>query len=151
MAEVVYNIAKERIFKGLTDLDGGDLRALYIVTSKTGASDPDLGTLAAIDAVGTVAFCANAQRVTLSGLSVPAFDAANDRAVATATAFSFPAIAETALALIIFDNNSQAGTPPTGDTLRFPLLFTDTGFGAGIDLTSGGLNITLTNGWLRGT
>jgi hypothetical protein len=143
VAEVVYNIAKQRIMQGLTDLDTTVIKALYIITSKTGASDPDLATLAAIDAVGTVAFGTN--RVTLSGLSV-SVDNTNDRAVATASNFSFPAVAETALALVIYDASTD-----TNDTTRLPILYTDTGFGAGIDLTSGGMNITLTNGYLRGT
>jgi len=144
VAEVVYNIAKQRIMQGLTDLDTTVLKAVAIITSKTGADNPDLTTLTAIDAVGTVAFAAGT-RPTLSGLSV-SVDNALDRAVAGAAAFSFPAEAVTALAMVIYD----AGVD-TNDGTRIPICFYDTGFGAGVDLTSGGLNITLTNGFLRGT
>lgn len=144
MAEVVYNIAKQRIFQGLTDLDATTIKAVLIITSKTGASDPDLTTLTAIDAVGTVAF-ATGTRPTLGSLSV-AVDNTNDRAQANAAAFSFPAEAVTALAMVIYD-----ATTDTNDGTRIPICFYDTGFGSGIDITSGGLNITLTNGFLRGT
>jgi hypothetical protein len=144
VAEVVYNIAKQRIMQGLTDLDTTVIKAVAIITSKTGAADPDLATLAAIDAIGTVAFAAGT-RPTLAGLSV-AVDNVNDRAQANASAFSFPAEAVVALAMVIYDASTD-----TNDGTRIPICYYDTGFGAGVDLTSGGLNITLTNGWLRGT
>lgn len=138
MAEVVYNIAKTRIAQGLTDLDGGDIRALVIITSKTGAADPDLGTLAAIDAVGTVAF--HTERLTLAGLTVTA-DNVNDRANVDASNLSFAAApGVSALALLIYDN-AAGGT----DTVRFPIAFYDTGFPQPMD---GGLNITI-NDYLR--
>jgi hypothetical protein len=44
--------------------------------------------------------------------------------------------------MVIFDNNSQAGTPPTGDGSRFPLFYYDSTFGAGVDITNGA-NITI--------
>lgn len=138
MAEVVYNIAKTRIAQGLTDLDGGDIRALVIITSKTGAADPDLGTLAAIDAVGTVAF--HTERLTLAGLTVTA-DNVNDRANVDASNLSFAAApGVSALALLIYDNAAGAT-----DTVRFPIAFYDTGFPQPMD---GGLNITI-NDYLR--
>lgn len=140
MAEVVYNIAKTRIAQGLTDLDGGDIRAAVVITSKTGAADPDLGTMAAIDAVGTVAF--HSERVTLSGLTVTQ-DNANDRANVDCANFSFVAAAGvTALAIIIYDNAAGGS-----DTTRYPIAFYDTGFGAGLPM-DGGLNVTV-NDYLR--
>lgn len=138
MAEVVYNIAKTRIAQGLTDLDGGDIRAAVIITSKTGAADPDLGTLAAIDAVGTVAF--HTERLTLSGLTVTQ-DNANDRANVDAGNLSFAAApGVSALALLIYDNAAGAV-----DSARFPIAFYDTGFPQPMD---GGLNVTI-NDYLR--
>lgn len=140
MAEVVYNIGKTRIAQGLTDLDGGDIRALVVITSKTGAADPDLGTLAAIDAVGTVAF--HTERIALTTLTVTQ-DNTNDRANVDCANFSFAAAAGvTALALIIYDN-AAGGT----DSVRFPIAFYDTGFGAGLPM-DGGLNVTV-NDYLR--
>lgn len=140
MAEVVYNIGKTRIAAGDLALDTGDIRALVIITSKTGASDPDLGTLAAIDAVGTVAF--HTERLTLTGLTVTQ-DNTNDRVNVDAANLSFaPAAGVTALALLIYDN-AAGGT----DSVRYPIAFYDTGFGAGLPM-DGGLNITI-NDFLR--
>lgn len=145
MAETVFNIGKQRIMQGLSDLDGGDLRAVLVIGSKTGIVGT-LADLAAIDALSGVNF--NANRITLTSLAVTIVTNAGQ---AGAAAFSFPAEAVSALGILIFDNNSQAGTPPTGDGSRFPIMFSDSGFSSPVDLTSGGLNITLTNGWLRGT
>jgi hypothetical protein len=145
VAETVFNIGKQRIMQGLSDLDGGDIRAVLIIGSKTGIANTQ-ADLAAIDALSGVNF--NANRVTLTSLAVTIVSNAGQ---AGAASFSFPAEAVTALGIVIFDNNAQAGTPPTGDGSRFPIMFSDSGFGAGVDLTSGGLNITLPNGWLRGT
>lgn len=140
MAEVVYNVAKQRIAAGDLALDTGDIRALVIITSKTGASDPDLGTLAAIDAVGTVAF--HSERLTLASLTVTQ-DNANDRVNVDAANLSFAAAAGvTALALLIYDN-AGAGA----DSGRFPIAYYDTGFGAGLPM-DGGLNVTI-NDFLR--
>lgn len=142
MSEVTYNVAKTRVAAGDLALDTGDIRALLIITSKTGASNPDLATLAAIDAVGTVAF--HSERVALTGLTVTQDDA-NDRANADAANFAFAAAAGvTALAILIYDN-AGGGT----DTVRYPILFSDTGFGAGLPL-DGGLNVTV-NDWMRVT
>ena len=135
MAEVTYNIAKSRIASGATDLDTSPLKAALVITSKTGADNPDLATMAAIDAVGTVAF--HTERVALTGLTVTV-DNTNDRANADSANFSFAAAAGvTALALIIYD-----ATVDTSDTTRIPLFFYDTGFGAGLPL-DGGLNVTV--------
>jgi hypothetical protein len=127
VAEVAYNAGKARLLAG----------AAAVITSKTGASDPDLATMAAIDAVGTVAFAT--QRVTLTGVSVTT-DNANDRVNLDSADFSFSAAAGvTALAVIIYD-----ATTDTNDTTRIPLFFYDTGFGAGLPM-DGGLNVTVTD------
>jgi hypothetical protein len=135
MAESAYNVGKTRIAAGDTALDSSDLRMLLIITSKTGASDPDLGTLAAIDAVGTVAF--HSERLALASLTVTQ-DNANDRANADAANLAFAAApGVTALAAIIYDHAAGGS-----DATRFPLFFYDTGFGAGIPI-DGGLNVTI--------
>ena len=135
MAEVAYNVGKTRIAAGDTALDSSDLRMLLIITSKTGASDPDLGTLAAIDAVGTVAF--HTERIALTGLTVTQ-DNTNDRANCDSGNVTFSVAAGvTALAAIIYDHAAGGS-----DATRFPLFYYDTGFGAGIPL-DGGLVVTV--------
>lgn len=136
MAEVVYNTGKTQITTNLIPNGATNLRARCIITSKTGADAPTLGTIAAIDAVGTVAFqnVANVQTLTsvtkaFSGNNI-VWDSAN---------LTFPAEAVTALAMVIYD-----ATTNTDDTTRIPTAFYDTGFGAGIDIT-GGLNVTINN------
>jgi len=143
MTTIWYNVGKTRVLAGDTALDTSDIRMLLIITSKTGASDPDLATLAAIDAVGTVAF--HSERIAMTSLAVTQ-DNTNDRANATAASVTFAAAAGvTALAYVIYDH-AAGGT----DSSRFPLVFDDTNFGAGIPM-DGGLVVQLPNGWARGT
>jgi hypothetical protein len=138
MAEVVYNVGKTRIAAGDTALDTADLRMLIIITSKTGADDPDLGTLAAIDAVGTVAF--HSERIALASLTVTQ-DNVNNRANSDAGNVSFAAApGVTALAAVIYDHAAGGS-----DATRFPIAFYDTGFPQPMD---GGLNVNITD-WLR--
>lgn len=106
-----------------------------IITSKTGASDPDLATMAAIDAVGTVAF--HTERLALTSVTVTT-DNTNDRINLDAANLSFAAAAGvTALALVIYD-----ATTDTSDSTRIPLCYYDTGFGSGLPM-DGGLNVTI--------
>lgn len=137
MAEVVYNIAKDRIAKGQLVFGTTTLKALLVITSKTGAADPDLATLAAIDAVGTVAFHTDRQTLTTV---VATQDNANDRENIDSANIAFAVAAGvTALAMIIYDASTD-----TTDTTRLPVAFYDTGFGAGLPL-DGGLNVTVTD------
>lgn len=139
MAEIWYNVGKTRVFGGDTALDTADLRMLIIITSKTGADEPDLGTLAAIDAVGTVAF--HSERVALSSLTVTQ-DNTNNRVNADSGNVTFaPAVGVTALAAVIYDHAGGAN-----DGLRFPLTFHDTGFPQVMD---GGLVVNVAD-WARG-
>lgn len=143
MTTIWYNVGKTRVCNGSTDLDTSDLRMALIITSKTGAADPDLGTMAAIDAVGTVAL--HTDRQALASLTVTQ-DNANDRANMGAANVTFGAAAGvTALAYVIYDH-AAGGT----DASRFPLVYDDTNFGAGIPM-DGGLVVQLTNGWARAT
>lgn len=138
MAEVVFNVGKTRIAAGDTALDSSDLRMLIVITSKTGAADPDLATLAAIDAVGTVAF--HSERVALASLTVTQ-DNTNDRANADCGNVTFAAApGVTALAAIIYDH-AAGGT----DSVRYPIAFYDTNFPQPMD---GGLVVTV-NDFLR--
>lgn len=93
--------------------------------------------MAAIDAVGTVAF--HSQRVTLTGVTLTT-DTTNDRVNIDSADISFTASAGvTALALIIYD-----ATTDTSDATRIPMFFYDTGFGAGLPI-DGGLNVTVSD------
>lgn len=137
MAEVVYNVGKARALAGLISAGTANLAAALIITSKTGAADPDLATMAAIDAVGTVAF--HSQRVTLTGVTVTT-DNANDRVNIDAADITFSASAGvTALAMVIYDK-----TTDTNDSTRIPLAFYDTNFGAGVPL-DGGIVVAVTD------
>lgn len=135
MAEVVYNAGKARLLAGAVAASSTTLAAAIIITSKTGASDPDLATMAAIGAVGTVAF--HSERLTLSSVTVTT-DNTNDRVNLDAANLSFAAAAGvTALAMVIYDKATD-----TDDTTRIPLFYYDTGFGAGLPM-DGGLNVTI--------
>lgn len=130
MAEVVYNVGKARALAGLITSGTANLAAALVITSKTGAADPDLATMAAIDAVGTVAF--HSQRVTLTSVTVTT-DNTNDRVNIDSADITFPAAAGvTALAMIVYDK-----TTDTTDTTRIPIAFYDTNFGAGVPLDGG--------------
>lgn len=135
MAEVVYNVGKARLLAGAVAAGSTTLKAALVITSKTGADNPDLATMAAIDAVGTVAF--HSERLTLSSVTVTT-DNANDRINIDAANLTFAAAAGvTALALIIYDAATD-----TSDTTRIPLFFYDTGFSSGLPL-DGGLVVTV--------
>lgn len=139
MAEVAYNAGKARA--ALLTPGTTALRAALVITSKAGAADPDLTTMAAVDAVGTVAL--HATRVTLTNVTVTV-DSANDRVNIDCDDIAFPASAGVvALAMIVYD-----GTVDTNDGTRVPISFYDTGFGAGLSL-DGGLNVATPAGFHR--
>ena len=133
MPEVTYNAGKARLLAGAVAAGTANLAAAIVITSKTGAADPDLATMAAIDAVGTVAF--HSQRVALTSVTVTT-DLTNDRVNLDAADLAFPAApGVSALALIIYDK-----TTDTSDSTRVPLFYYDTGFPQPMD---GGLNIAI--------
>lgn len=134
MAEVAYNAGKARLLAGAVTAGGTNLRAAIVITSKTGAADPDLATMAAIDAIGTVAF--HTERVTMTAVTVTQ-DNTNDRVNLDSANVTFAAAGVSALAMIIYD-----ATTDTSDTTRIPLAFYDTGFPQPMD---GGLVVTVTD------
>jgi hypothetical protein len=144
MAETVYNKAKQLIMQNLIDLDATDIRAVLIGINKTGVNNPDLTDVAAIDALNAGATTLNANRQALAS-KVVTVDNTNDWALAGAATITFPAEAFIALGLLYYQH---VGAPDSGN---IPIMFTDTGFGAGVDLTSGGMTYSLPNGWLKGT
>lgn len=139
MAEVAYNRGKTRIAAGDTQLDGGsDLRMLLVTGTKTGADDPDLDTVADLDAVAGVGI--HTERVALTGESVVQNDT-NNRADIDANTVAYAVSAGvTALAAVIYDEGG--GT----DATRHLVGFFDTNFGAGKSL-DGGLNVNIPSGW----
>ena len=139
MAETVYNRGKTRVFAGDTPLDTADLRMLIVTGTTTGASNPDLNTVADLDAVAGVGI--HTERVALTGETVTQDDT-NNRANADADAVVFAAApAVSALAAVIYDEGG--GT----DATRFLVSFHDTGFPQPMD---GGLTVNIAD-WLRGT
>jgi hypothetical protein len=144
MAETVYNQLKHRVMSGTLDLDASDIRAALIGINKTGVNNPDLDTLADIDALNAGATTINANKVALTTKVVTLVDA-SDWAQAGADTITFPAEAFIALGILFY---LRVDGTNANDV---PLMFSDTGFGAGVDLTSGGMTYSLPNGWLRGT
>ena len=135
MAEVAYNSGKLAAVQGRLNAGSTVLRAVVITGTKTGASDPDLATMAAIDAVTGVGL--GTERVSIASVTAAA-DNANDRVNIGAATFNFAAAAGvTALALVIYD-----ATTDTNDTTRIPVGFFDTNFGSGIPM-DGGLQVTV--------
>lgn len=135
MAEIVYNVGKARLLAGAVTTGGTNLKAAVVITSKTGADNPDLATMAAIDAVGSVAF--HSERVTLTSVTATT-DNTNDRVNLDSANISFAAApGVSALALIIYD-----ATTDTSDSTRIPIAFYDTGFPQVMD---GGLSVTVTD------
>lgn len=135
MAEITYNTGKAKLAAGVISAGTTNLAAAIVITSKTGADNPDLATMAAIDAVGTVAF--HSERVPLSSVTVTT-DNTNDRVNIDSGNITFAAAAGvSALAMIIYDK-----TTDTSDTTRTPLFFYDTGFPQPMD---GGLVVNVTD------
>lgn len=141
MSEVIYNVAKTPAQYAKLTAGATVFKAAVVITSKTGAADPDLATMAAIDAVGTVAL--HATRVTLTGVTVTT-DNTNDRINIDCADIVFPAAAGVvALALIIYD-----ATTDTSDATRIPVAFYDTNFSTGV-VMDGGLNVAVAADFLR--
>jgi len=139
MAETVYNRGKTRIFAGDTPLDTSDLRMLIVTGTITGASDPDLDTVADLDAVAGVGI--HTERVAMTGETVTQDDV-NNRVNADANAVVYAAApGVSALAAVVYDEGG--GT----DATRFLVSFHDTGFPQPMD---GGLTVNIAD-WLRGT
>lgn len=132
MAEIVYNRGKTRIAAGDTALDSSDLRMLIVITSKTGADNPDLNTVADLDAVGTVAI--HSERIALASKTVTQDDT-NNRANVDAGNVTFAAApGVSALAAVIYDEGGGA------DATRHLISFHDTGFPQPMD---GGLVVNI--------
>jgi hypothetical protein len=137
MAETVTNRGK---FLILSDgADALDLRMLVILGTPTGVNDPDLNTVAELDAVSGVSI--HSERIALTGETVTEDDV-NNRAAADCGDVTFAAAAGvTAQGVAVYSegNGTDAGRPVIA-------IYT-TGFPQPMD---GGLLVEIAD-WLRGT
>jgi hypothetical protein len=132
VAETATNRGKTRIAAGDTSLDSSDLRMLVILGTQTGVNDPDLNTVADLDAVTSVSI--HSERLALASLTVTEDDT-NNRANADCANLSFAAApGVTAQGVAIYDEGG--GT----DATRHVLFIYTTGFPQPMD---GGLNVTV--------
>lgn len=137
MAETVTNRGKTRILAGDTPLDSADLRMLVFTGTQTGANDPDLNTVADLDAVTGIAI--HSERIALASLTVTEDDT-NNRANADSGNVTFAAAAGvTAQGVAIYDEGG--GT----DATRHLVAIYTTGFPQPMD---GGLIVNVAD-WLR--
>lgn len=140
MAETVTNRGKTRILAGDLALDTGDIRMVPIVGTQTGVNDPDLNTLADLDAVAGVSF--HTERIALTTKTVTEDDT-NNRATADSDNVTFAAApGVTAQGVAIYEESG--GT----DATRNLISVHTTGFPQPMD---GGLVVNTPNGWLWGT
>jgi hypothetical protein len=138
MAEIVYNRGKFRVLtQGVPAT--ADLRMAYFVGGPTGVTDdPDLNTVADVEAVAGVTV--STERIALTNETISEDDT-NNRAVADADTASFAAQAESAAGVIIYYEGAS-------DAARDLLGGFDTGFPQPVN---GGLDVNIPNGFLRGT
>lgn len=137
MAETTTNRGKYLIVQSA--LATLDLRILVILGTATGVNDPDLNSVADLDAVSGVSI--HSERIALTGEAYTENDT-NDRAEADASNVAFAAApGVTARGVAIYDegNGTDAG--------RQVIAIFTTGFPQPMD---GGLNVTI-NDWLRGS
>ena len=135
MAETVTNRGKYTVFN--SSIPALTLRMCYFTGTQVGTADPDLNTVADLEAVSGVTV--GAERVALASVTVTEDDT-NNRVNVDAANLSFGAIAATAQGVAIYDEGG--GT----DATRPIIAIYTTGFPVVMD---GGLNITITD-WLRG-
>lgn len=134
MAETVTNRGKKRWLDSSTTSTLLDIRCTLFTGTQTGANNPDLNTVADLDAVSGISI--HSQRITLTGETVTQ-DNTNDRAAYDSSDVSFTASpGTTAQGFIIYDEGG--GTDATRDLLA---IYT-TGFPQPVD---GGLNVTITD------
>lgn len=130
MAETVTNRAKYRALNAL--LGAIDARMLVITGTAVGVNDPDLDTVASLDAVTGVSI--HTERIALTGEAVTEDDT-NNRAALDAADVTFAAApGVTAQGVALYDEGG--GTDATRDLLA---IYT-TGFPQPMD---GGLTITI--------
>lgn len=130
MAETYTNRGKYRALNALNA--ASDLRLLAFTGTQTGVSNPDLSTVADLDAVSGVSI--HSERLTLTGKSVTQDDT-NDRAALDSANASFsaaPGVTAQGVALYDEGNGTDAGRDLIAVyTTNFPKVM------------DGGLNVTI--------
>jgi hypothetical protein len=132
VAETVTNRGKYRALNAL--LDASDLRMLVIVGTQTGVNDPDLATVADLDAVSGVSI--HSERISLSSETVTQDDANNRAALDSANVEFAAAPSVTAQGVAIYDEGDGS------DTGRDLIAVYTTGFPQPMD---GGLTVTVSD------
>lgn len=130
MAETVTNRGKYRALAALAA--AADLRMLVILGTATGVDDPDLDTVADLDAVTGVSI--HTERIALTGETVAQDDANNRAGLDTANVSFAAAVGVTARAVAIYDHGD--GTDAGQDLVSVHT----TGFPAVMD---GGLSVNV--------
>lgn len=144
MAQVIYNRAKDDMMEAW--LSGRTLKCLLLKTTAAGAYSPDIDTVTALLAVGSVAECdfTNYVRKTLASLTSTEDDT-NDRANVDAASITWTAAGgasnNTPAALVIYD-----ATTDTNDGTRILVGYYDTGFTVA---TNGGDYVVAITDFLR--
>lgn len=80
MAQVVYNRFKQRVASGQTDLDSANIRCLILEATAAGAFSPDIDTVSALLAVGSVVEATGTGAVRKTVTLTVTEDDTNDRA-----------------------------------------------------------------------
>jgi len=124
MAETVTNRGKQRAMAALVAAVGAsNFSAAVILGTQTGVNDPDLNTMADLDAVSGVSF--HTERLSLASVAATEDDT-NNRSNVDAANLSFAAaVGVTAQGIVIYDNTS--GSDATRDiiaiyTTNFPVV-----------------------------
>lgn len=137
MAETVANRGKFIVFSdGLTT---ADVRMCVFTGTQVGTNDPDLNTVADLEAVTGVTVLA--ERVVLASVTITEDDANNRVNVDAANLAFSPVVATSAQGVAIYEEGGAT------DATRPLIAIYTTGFPVAMD---GGLNITI-NDWLRGS
>lgn len=130
MAETVTNRGKYRALSAL--LAASDLRMLVILGTQTGVNDPDLNTVAGLDAVSGVSI--HSERIALTGEAVTENDTDNRAELDSSNVVFAAAAGVTAQGVAIYDEGSGS------DSGRDLITVHTTGFPQPMD---GGLTITV--------
>ncbi len=139
MTESITNRGKYRLLNAAFGGAALDLRMLAFTGTQTGVNEPDLNTVADLDAVASVAI--HSERLTLAGETVTEDDTNNRAALDSSNASFAAAPSVTAQGVAIYDEGN--GTDAGRDLIA---VYT-TGFPQPMD---GGLNITI-NDLIRGS
>jgi hypothetical protein len=133
MADTVFNRGKYRMFAALAAT--ADLRMLVILGTTTGVDNPDLDTVAGLDAVSGVSI--HSERIALTGETATENDTSDRAELDTANVSFAGAPGVFAMGVAIYDEGD--GT----DAGRDLVSVHTTGFGVSGKPMEGGLNVNV--------